>query len=461
MNVQEYTAYIVSKYSSLGYPILRKQTGTDIWEPMPEDTKLCFEDYDYKPDIPEIGVGVTIDELVIKQYLDIDNLRYVIYKAETLTVCHMEIYWDFYLKHKEAITENLRVLTSLDIVYKDTQNVVVSVLAAPNVESDELEVITNADDYSVVVNPTDLGTYDKVTNKFTATREGMGYLVFTAQATGADSVSKSIGVTVQEKTDDMTTFISVKNNEALIGETGRLDIYTSAFTAKVTNNTPDVIEILDTLEGNTDNGHILMTRYRVINKGTANVTIRAKKHNTFENVKEVEWQVDEVTTVLDITPAGPVDCFATYGQILSVSTNANTWEVECDQPDKVSINKELGIYTPSEAGTYVLTFKAQAVGSLTPVTKQVTLNVSEEITYQFNPVSLNLQQGTQSVVQVTTNADSFTAEPKDTTDIVVSAKANQIAVSGTAAGIYTVLFNFPRTNKTELEVEYPVEVTQP
>ena len=460
MNVQEYTAYIVSKYSSLGYPILRKQTGTDIWEPMPEDTKLCFEDYDYKPDIPEIGVGVTIDELVIKQYLDIDNLRYVIYKAETLTVCHMEIYWDFYLKHKEAITENLRVLTSLDIVYKDTQNVVVSVLAAPNVESDELEVITNADDYSVVVNPTDLGTYDKVTNKFTATREGMGYLVFTAQATGADSVSKSIGVTVQEKTDDMTTFISVKNNEALIGETGRLDIYTSAFTAKVTNNTPDVIEILDTLEGNTDNGHILMTRYRVINKGTANVTIRAKKHNTFENVKEVEWQVDEVTTTLNVVPAGPVDCYATYGQILSVSTNANTWEVECDQPDKVSINKELGVYTPSEAGTYVLTFKAQAIGSLTPVTKQVTLNVKEEITYEFNPVSLNLQQGTQSIVQVTTNADSFTAEPKDTTDIVVSAKANQITVSGTAAGIYTVLFNFPRTNKTELEVEYPVEVTQ-
>lgn len=461
MNVQEYTAYIVSKYSSLGYPILRKQTGTDIWEPMPEDTKLCFEDYDYKPDIPEIGVGVTIDELVIKQYLDIDNLRYVIYKAETLPVCHMEIYWDFYLKHKEAITENLRVLTSLDIVYKDTQNVVVSVLSAPNVESDELEVITNAADYSVVVNPTDLGTYDKVTNKFTATREGMGYLVFTAQATGADSVSKSIGVTVQEKTEDMTTFISVKNNEALIGETGRLDIYTSAFTAKVTNNTPDVIEILDTLEGNTDNGHILMTRYRVINKGTANVTIRAKKHNTFENVKEVEWQVDEVTTILDITPAGPIDCYATYGQILSVSTNANTWEVECDQPDKVTINKELGVYTPSEAGTYVLTFKAQAVGSLTPVTKQVTLNVKEEITYEFNPVSLNLQQGTQSVVQVTTNADSFTAEPKDTTDIVVSAKANQITVSGTAAGIYTVLFNFPRTNKTELEVEYPVEVTQP
>ena len=461
MNVQEYTAYIVSKYSSLGYPILRKQTGTDIWEPMPEDTKLCFEDYDYKPDIPEIGVGVTIDELVIKQYLDIDSLRYVIYKAETLPVCQMEIYWDFYLKHKEAITENLRVLTSLDIVYKDTQNVVVSVLAAPNVESDELEVITNAADYSVVVNPTDLGTYDKVTNKFTATREGMGYLVFTAQATGADSVSKSIGVTVQEKTEDMTTFISVKNNEVLIGQESQLEIFTSAFKVEVTNNTPDVIQFLDSTEDNSDKGTTLIQKYRVINKGTANVTLRAKKHNTFENVKEVEWQVEEVTTTLDITPAGPVDCFATYGQILSVSTNADTWEVECDQPDKVSINKELGVYTPSEAGTYVLTFKAQAVGSLTPVTKQVTLNVTEEITYQFNPVSLNMQQGTQSIVQVTTNADSFTAEPKDTTDIVVSAKANQITVSGTAAGIYTVLFNFPRTNKTELEVEYPVEVTQP
>lgn len=460
MNVQEYTAYIVSKYSSLGYPILRKQTGTDIWEPMPEDTKLCFENYDYKPDIPEIGVGVIVDQLEIKQYLDIDNLRYVIYKAETLPVSQMEIYWDFYLKHKEAIDTSLRILTSLDIVYKDTQQVVVSVLSAPNVESDELEVITNADDYTVVVNPTDLGTYDKVTNKFTATREGMGYLVFTAQATGADAVSKSIGVTVQEKTDDMTTFISVKNNEALIGETGRLDIFTSAFTAEVTNNTPDVIEFLDTLEGNTADGHVLIKRYRVINKGTANVTVKAKKHGMFETVKEVEWQIDEVTTTLDITPAGPIDCFATYGQLLSVSTNADTWEVECDHPDKVSINKELGVYTPSEVGTYVLTFKAQAVGSLTPVTKQVTLNVSEEITYQFNPVSLNMQQGTQSVVQVTTNADSFTAEPKDTTDIVVSAAANQVTVSGTAAGIYTVLFNFPRTNKTELEVEYPVEVTQ-
>lgn len=460
MNVQEYITYIVSKYSSLGYPIMRKQTGTDTWEPMSEDTKLCFENYDYKPDIPEVGVGVIIDQLEIKQYLDIDNLRYVIYKAETLPVSQMEIYWDFYLKHKEAISNHLRVLTSLDIVYKDTQQVVVSVLSAPNVESDELEVITNADDYTVVVNPTDLGTYDKVTNKFTATREGMGYLVFTAQATGADPVSKSIGVTVQEKTDDMSTFISVKNNEALIGETGRLDIFTSAFTAEVTNNTPDVIEFLDTLQGNNGEGTVLITRYRVINKGTANVTVKAKKHNTFENVKEVEWQIDEVTTKLDITPAGPIDCFATYGQLLSVSTNADTWEVECDHPDKVTINKELGVYTPSEVGTYVLTFKAQAVGSLTPVTKQVTLNVSEEITYQFSPVSLNMQQGTQSVVQVTTNADSFTAEPKDTTDIVVSAAANEITVSGTAAGIYTVLFNFPRTNKTELEVEYPVEVTQ-
>lgn len=460
MNVQEYITYIVSKYSSLGYPILRKQVGTDIWEPMPEDTKLCFENYDYKPDIPEIGVGVIVDQLEVKQYLDIDNLRYIIYKAETLPVSQMEIYWDFYLKHKEAISDHLRVLTSLDIVYKDTQQVVVSVLSAPNVESDELEVITNADDYTVVVNPTDLGTYDKVTNKFTATREGMGYLVFTAQATGADAVSKSIGVTVQEKTDDMTTFISVKNNEALIGQTGRLDIFTSAFTAEVTNNTPDVIEFLDTLEGNTADGHVLIKRYRVINKGTANITVKAKKHGMFETVKEVEWQIDEVTTKLDITPAGPIDCFATYGQLLSVSTNADTWEVECDHPDKVSINKELGVYTPSELGTYVLTFKAQAAGSLTPVTKQVTLNVSEEITYQFNPVSLNMQQGTQSVVQVTTNADSFTAEPKDTTDIVVSAAANQITVSGTAAGIYTVLFNFPRTNKTELEVEYPVEVTQ-
>lgn len=460
MNVLEYTTYILSKYSSLGFPILQKQTGTDIWEPMPEDTKFCFENYDYKPDIPEIGVGVIIDELEIKQYLDIDNLRYVIYKAETLPISNMEPYWDFYLKHEVAINEHLRVLTSLDIVYKDTQNVVVSLLSAPNVESDELEVITNADDYSVVVNPTDLGTYDKVTNKFTATREGMGYLVFSAQATGADAVSKSIGVTVQEKTEDMSTFISVKNVEALIGEVGRLETHTSAFTAKVTNNTPDVIELLDTLEGNTNNGTVLITRYRVINKGTANVTVKAKKHNMFETVKEVEWQVNEVTTTLDITPAGPIDCFATYGQLLAVSTNADTWEVECDHPDKVSINKELGIYTPSEVGTYVLTFKAQAVGSLTPVTKQVTLNVSEEITYQFNPVSLNMVQGTQSVVQVTTNADSFTAEPKDTTDIVVSAKANQIAVSGTAAGIYTVLFNFPRTNKTELEVEYPVEVTQ-
>ena len=460
MNVLEYTTYILSKYSSLGFPILQKQTGTDIWEPMPEDTKFCFENYDYKPDIPEIGVGVTIDNLNIQQYLDIDNIRYVIYKAETLPISNMEPYWDFYLKHEVAINEHLRVLTSLDIVYKDTQQVVVSLLSAPNVESDELEVITNADDYTVVVNPTDLVTYDKVTNKFTATREGMGYLVFSAQATGADEVSKSIGVTVQEKTEDMSTFISVKTNEVLIGQESQLEIFTSAFKVEVTNNTPDIIEFLDATEENSEAGTSLIQKYRVINKGTANVTVKAKKHNMFETVKEVEWQVNEVTTTLDITPAGPIDCFATYGQLLSVSTNADTWEVECDQPDKVSINKELGVYTPSEVGTYVLTFKAQALGSLTPVTKQVTLNVTEEITYQFSPVSLNMAQETQSVVQVTTNADSFTAEPKDTTDIVVSAAANQITVSGTAAGIYTVLFNFPRTNKTELEVEYPVEVTQ-
>lgn len=289
MNVQEYITYIVSKYSSLGYPIMRKQVGTDIWEPMPEDTKLCFENYDYKPDIPEIGVGVTIDQLEIKQYLDIDNLRYVIYKAETLPVSQMEIYWDFYLKHKEAISNHLRILTSLDIVYKDTQQVVVSVLSAPNVESDELEVITNADDYTVVVNPTDLGTYDKVTNKFTATRKGMGYLVFSAQATGADAVSKSIGVTVQEKTDDMSTFISVKNDKVLIGQEGQLEIFTSAFKVEATNNTPDVIEFLDATEEVSEAGTSLIQKYRVINKGTANVTVKAKKHNMFETVKEVEW----------------------------------------------------------------------------------------------------------------------------------------------------------------------------
>lgn len=330
------------------YPIYKKdKTLPDEqqnWVKVVDEESWCFEKYDYKDDIMELPLDFSFEafgEIVVKMYIILDEVKYIIYSQND--VIKIAIYPEFYHLFKNVIEESLKTPTKLK-VSNQFNEVLNNMLLAPNETSIPLIVETEATDFEVSINPTDLASFDKDLNCVVAKREGIGYIDIRAEVAGKSPTIHTINLKVAEMNEDTSVRLD------FIMETGNKYIRVNdrvKYRVK-TDGTAYLVKSLDELKVSVDNAN----KQLVIKKeGIARIEVIATKVGRYTttkvytlNIKPIEVVTPDATilnlpfnVLNDLTPNSllyvPVETEVAFEDLELEVINPDVVEAEIVEPD--------------------------------------------------------------------------------------------------------------------------------
>ena len=330
------------------YPIYKKdKTLPDEqqnWVKVVDEESWCFGKYDYKDDIMELPLDFSFEafgEIVVKMYIILDEVKYIIYSQND--VIKIAIYPEFYHLFKNVIEESLKTPTKLK-VSNQFNEVLNNMLLAPNETSIPLIVETEATDFEVSINPTDLASFDKDLNCVVAKREGIGYIDIRAEVAGKSPTIHTINLKVAEMNEDTSVRLD------FIMETGNKYIRVNdrvKYRVK-TDGTAYLVKSLDELKVSVDNAN----KQLVIKKeGIARIEVTATKVGRYTttkvytlNIKPIEVVTPDATilnlpvnVLNDLTPNSllyvPVETELAFEDLELEVINPDIVEAEIVEPD--------------------------------------------------------------------------------------------------------------------------------
>ena len=264
-----------------------------------------------------------------------------------------------------------------------------------------------------------------------------GQTTVNVKATAADSKEKvvSMNVNVSEKTaaelpETELSLEPLNIDDVKIDEEANVTATTNAETVSAESANPETASV--TVEGKI---------IKVLGKGKGQTTVTVKataadskeKISTFNvNVSEKEKIVTSIDTV-NKTPTVKIGKFVE----IDIETNASEIFANAEFEEKIGvevIGKKVKI-TGKQEGNSKVFVRATAEGA-----EEVTLEINVTIEnlpateLTLNPETLSIKKGEKGSTSVTTNADSFAAESKDTGKVTVEIRDQNIEVTGVEIG---------------------------
>lgn len=298
-------------------------------------------------------------------------------------------------------------------------------------QSTAVTVDTDADDYSVSIDPSDVATYDKGSKTFTGKKQGTATATFTATASNKTEATAQVSLIVEaaqvqkpaKPTISGTGIVNVNENESV---EIRFGVEADA-TLEATVENQQGQAVYKAGSTNTE-GIITYTAPADVESDTAvKLTVVAKKNNLTSDPLEVTVNVKNVAakpvTTLEVTPA-EIEVPQTETGYFNVVTNAAEFTV---------VNKNRAIYTATRKGNQVevvalrpgaayLDVEAQVEGG-DKVTKTVVVSVIDQ---SIPPTILNitpagpltLKEGAEQIFDIETNTHMGVTMVSDKPEIV-------------------------------------------
>ena len=264
-----------------------------------------------------------------------------------------------------------------------------------------------------------------------------GQTTVNVKATAADSKEKvvSMNVNVSEKTaaelpETELSLEPLNIDDVKIDEEANVTATTNAETVSAESANPEIATV--TVEGK-------IIKVLGKSKGQTTVNVKATAANSKEKILTFNVNVSEkekIVTSIDTVNKTPTVKIGKFVEI-DIETNASEIFANAEFEEKIGvevIGKKVKI-TGKQEGNSKVFVRATAEGA-----EEVTLEINVTIEnlpateLTLNPETLSIKKGEKGSTSVTTNADSFAAESKDTGKVTVEIRDQNIEVTGVEIG---------------------------
>ena len=219
-------------------------------------------------------------------------------------------------------------------------------------------------------------------------------------------------------------------DDVKVDEEANVTATTNADTVSAESTNPEIATV--TVEGKI---------IKVLGKGQGQttVTVKATALNSKEKILTFNVNVSEkekIVTSIDTVNKTPTVKIGKFVEI-DIETNASEIFANAEFEEKIGvevIGKKVKI-TGKQEGNSKVFVRATAEGA-----EEVTLEINVTIEnlpateLTLNPETLSIKKGEKGTTSVTTNADSFSAESKDTGKVTVEIRDQNIEVTGVEIG---------------------------
>lgn len=304
-----------------------------------------------------------------------------------------------------------------------------------------LTIETNASDYSVSNTSTETVSFDKSTKTITATAVGSATLTFTAKYGEGEEVSKQVIVTVEAKPVEPTT-LEVTTSTPLTVVKGDKKVFT------VETNADDYsVELNNSTLADYDKAtHTLTTK----DFGNLSIKFSATKEGSTTVEKTIALEIVDTTLSATVT-----DLKVKVGEEVNFNIDSNILtetKVTCENEKLLTLAKNNNRVTVN--GLTVGDTNIKIVARDKSVTIPVKVYVDTLLTVSSQPA--NIYVGKDIVLEINTNADSFTAVSEHVGIVGVTKEGSLVTLSSVSAGVSKITISAQAKGGDPVAVEWNI-----